>query len=102
MNESIRQCADSGLCFIDVVLPLRPLMTSKEDDDDDDDDEEEEDEGEVVEDWGEVGDVMGEEEGEIAVLSLVVKVRRRGMLSSLLFCCCFFVVVVGFVCGDGW
>lgn len=52
---------------------LRPLTLSNEEDDDDD----------VGDTCGEVGDVAGEVEGEIAVLILVVRVRRRGMLAVI-------------------
>lgn len=64
MKESMRWC-DSGR--LKVILPsLRPLTTSNE------------------EAWlsGEVGEVTGDEDGEMAVLILVVRVRRRGILVS--------------------
>ena len=64
MNESMRKCVSGRF---NVMPPsLRPLTTSNE------------------EVWfcGDVGDVAAEEEGEMAVLILVVRVRRRGMLGS--------------------
>lgn len=59
MKESMRMY-DSGRCT--APWSLRPLIFSKD------------------ETCGEVGDVLGDVEGEILVLILVVKVRRSGMV----------------------
>jgi hypothetical protein len=58
MNESILVCV-SGRCMLNS---LRPSTLSKEDT------------------CGEVGEVFGDDEGEIFVLILVVRVRRIAML----------------------
>lgn len=58
----------SGRFTVKLAPPsLRPLMTSKL-------------EEEVC---GVVGEETGDEEGEIAVLSLVVSVRKRGMVGDI-------------------
>lgn len=65
-----------------VVLPeacLRPLSRSNDDKGD--------------EAWGEMGDwtgvVSGEEEAESEVLSLVVRVRKMGILSVCMYVCVY-------------
>lgn len=63
MNESVRTYVSGR--FTVKLSSLRPLTLSNEDEEDDT--------------CGDVGDVAGDVEGEIAVLILVVRARRRGI-----------------------
>lgn len=69
MNESIRACVSGRF----TLKSLRPLTLSKEDT------------------WGDVGDVVGDDEGDILVFNLVVRVRRIAML--IVDCQCWYVRV---------
>lgn len=83
MNESVRFCGcgrSPAVASTAVVLAeacLRPARRSNDDG------------GEEA--WGEMGDwtgvVSGEEEAESEVLSLVVRVRKMGILSICMYVC---------------
>lgn len=79
MKESTREFV-SGRFTVKLSLSRRPLRTSKPDAAD----VERED----------VGDVEGDEEGEMAVLILVVILRRRGILVEVV-CRCSFEQILG-------